>query len=954
MFSKHKCQIILYLFKILVFTIFVYLQSTNIALAKDDDDVFSTLKDIVENLTCETKGVGNLLRSEFSHTCIPAPFFTFAVANILSPGEYADTVLKLKLRDKYDSDGNHELFKGKHALEFPTEDACSRSNRVDFYVDKTKEKLSFALCNNIQLQLTRVENLAESFVAIAKGIVTSEEPWDDIAQIWQETDESKYHTITTAHVGETGVNVDVVPVFWKVVEKNDRICLATIGFTGYIPVGCKYIKEPFPKSKYADFIDLRPSSNNQKNTNIPSGQNYTDPVALVTCAGASGCYRIIYNNSQSSLVISGPLVECIKQMVTKVMINDQVCSSVSTRGDFNSGTPIGKESMLYKFQVNMHQTVSALLAIYIIFFGFKMILKGDVPSKAELFNFLLKFIFVAYFSIGININTGENAGRYDGMTQLAIPFLLGGMSELMSWVMNASPSQLCYFDPTSYPKGLSYISIWDSLDCKLTHYLGIDVVQTMVVNHQFGAGNFSHFDPTSYPIPPYIYLLVPAFISGNATLVMLALMYPLLVISVAAFIINATIICIISIVILSILAPVFVPMYLFNFTKSYFEGWLKLLISFMLQPMVAIAFMTTMLAVYDYGFYGTCNYVADTYTLKGDGLTGNSVDSERKVKIFRVDTDWDAYPGDEVGKTGMKKSVEDCKNSLGYMLNHPFDFLISDLSGKSASNSGASSSKGTDLSSYKSGDFPWLQDADKYFDKAKEAGSFVESIVTHPGLLFDKVELFFEKIKDMIVALLTACFVLYLMYHFSETLANFAADITEGVSVGNVSIKPQALFKAGLKAGGAAAGAMGGGGKDSLTSGSKTGKARDSLTTKSRSARGQDTITSKPSSKAASDSLTTRSDGSTSSKSENTPASDKFTTLSDLGKNAADNIASKADSASKEGARRSRSQSLSNKEKDKDQNNIAQQKGARRRAISAPSALGSNKQDKTTKDGGEL
>ena len=54
------------------------------------------------------------------------------------------------------------------------------------------------------------------------------------------------------------------------------------------------------------------------------------------------------------------------------------------------------------------------------------------------------------------------------------------------------------------------------------------------------------------------------------------------------------------------------------------------------------------------------------------------------------------------------------------------------------------------------------------------------------------------------------CFTLYLMYHFSESLAEFAADMTEGVSIGNMAIKPQTLYKAGMAAASAAGGAAGG------------------------------------------------------------------------------------------------------------------------------------------------
>ena len=36
------------------------------------------------------------------------------------------------------------------------------------------------------------------------------------------------------------------------------------------------------------------------------------------------------------------------------------------------------------------------------------------------------------------------------------------------------------------------------------------------------------------------------------------------------------------------------------------------------------------------------------------------------------------------------------------------------------------------------------------------------------------------------------------MYNFSSQLAEFAADMTEGVALNNVAIKPQAIFKAAM------------------------------------------------------------------------------------------------------------------------------------------------------------
>ena len=110
-----------------ILLIFLYV---NILDVKADDDTMDTIINTLTALTCETQGVGDLLRSEFSHTCNPAPFFTFLVANLVSPGLYANTMLRVKMNDQ-------DLFP----------DACKRANRIDF----NDQKLSFAMCNNIKL-----------------------------------------------------------------------------------------------------------------------------------------------------------------------------------------------------------------------------------------------------------------------------------------------------------------------------------------------------------------------------------------------------------------------------------------------------------------------------------------------------------------------------------------------------------------------------------------------------------------------------------------------------------------------------------------------------------------------------------------------------------------------------------------------------------------------------------
>ncbi|UCM86155.1 MAG: type IV secretion system protein [Rickettsia endosymbiont of Culicoides impunctatus] len=744
----------------------------------EEKGTLDTIIDILSSLTCETQGVGDLLRTEFSHTCIPGSFFSFATANIISPGVYANTMLRLKIND-------HELFDKS----FPG-GQCARSNKID----PKDPKLTFAFCNNIELAKVRMGAIAISAIAIAKAVLTGLDPWDGIMEAWK-YNKGAYHTIYEGKKdGYTDVMLDVpLPVIFKVIKQKDTMCVAapTI-LADWVAVGCKYVREPYPESIYGPFMG---SSKAEESQNTP-----TDPMAIVACGtSSSSCYQNAYENSKTAIVISSPLIECIKEMTARLLISKDVCTFDDVNKVINSSKR--ESSVLFQFQRNMHRTVTALLTIYVIFFGFKIILSSEIPPKNEIINFVLKMLFVTYFSVGINITPGSGSdyNRLDGMVQWAFPLLLGGIDTLGGWVMNASPSELCKFEPKDYVnKNLSYMPLWDALDCRVSHYLGLDILSTMMVENQYRNHDFKSFDFFSFSAPPYVYLLIPAIISGNMTLVSLALSYPLLVISVGAFMVNATVMCMISIVILGVLAPLFVPMFLFEYTRGYFESWVKLLISFLLQPMVVVTFMIMMFSVYDFGFYGHCKYTSKTI----NNSIESGGDGKRAVKIFFVDNDWDNY--------NKVEDVKSCKNSLGYMLNNPLatvvDFAKDNLNEmvKEKPGSGSTSSH---LSKYQ----------------------FLQGIIMGPGMFFVSPKLIFEKIKDIVLALITACFTLYLMYHLSAQLAEFAADMTEGVALSSVAIHPQAIYKAVMAAIGAAGKmgaadkAAGGGGAKDLAGGGKGG-----------------------------------------------------------------------------------------------------------------------------------
>jgi type IV secretion system protein VirB6 len=717
--------------------------------ADDSKTVLETIVDTVSHLSCQTQGVGDLLRSEFAHTCVPAPFFSFAIYNLLSPGIFVNSMLCLKINDESLFPGND-----KKVLDVPFPGgSCTRQNRLD----PENPVISFAFCNNIKLVAYNAKAVAKASIAIAESVISGNSPWEGIKQALQ-NDRKEYHDFFyNKKEGAAGATLDAIPQLWKVIKIDDRMCVATIGITGYIPVGCKYIREPYPRSVYSSFMDL----------NDASDTTYTGDQMLATkCSNAGGCYQRAYNNSKTAIVITAPLIECIREMIVRLLVSRDVCSFEDEALIINSAKK--ETSSFFIFQRNMQKAVTAFLTLYVIIFGFKIVLTGDVPPKSELINFALKIIFVTYFSVGININPNSTSdyGRLDGMIEWVFPFLLGGINQLAGWIIDSSPSELCKFSTDLYDARLAHLALWDALDCRVSHYLGLDMLATLLVENQARSHDFAHFDFFSFSAPPYVYLLIPAIISGNMTLVSLALMYPLLVISVGAYLVNSAVVCIIAIVILGILSPLFVPMMLFQYTKGYFESWVKLMISFLLQPMVVVVFMTAMFSVYDFGFYGNCKYTSKEVnsSIVMPGAVGG--DNNRKVKIFYVDNDWrSSYSIDE---------AKSCQRSLGYMLNNPIQAAYD----------------------YSSDAVDKMVKPKDQTDEYTEQFDFLKGVLTFSPAMFIMMspKLFFERIRDMALSLITACFSLYLMYHFSAQLSQFAADMTEGVDLNNVTINPQTIY----------------------------------------------------------------------------------------------------------------------------------------------------------------
>jgi type IV secretion system protein VirB6 len=689
-------------------------------------DAITDIVQVISTLTCETEGIGNLLTGPFTHTCIQEAFSTMVVGSLVSPGIYPAMMLRLRIDDDNVKPGN-----------------CLRRNRAD----PARPSLTFGMCSNLRLVAYRAQMIAQFTASLGSGAPSL----DSLASM---VDSANYTEVfRDKHDGDSGWFYDVplgpgISVFpWQVMVHGDRICVEIMSLSGWMSVGCKYIAEPYPRSIYGSFFN---------NESYSGTDVYIPPemAEYLSCATSGGCAYRAAAASHAAISISATIMQCVSEMLTKLLISQQVCNINSVNATHNINRV---DSAFYQFQVNMHRTVMALLTLYVMFIGFKILLSGEeLPKTGELIMYVMKLILVIYFSVGININGGE--ARFDGMTRWIFPLLMGASSEIATWVMNATPSGLCRFLPSDYPPDMGNMALWDALDCKVLHYIGIDVITTISQGQNSG-------DPLGNSIPPYVFLLIPAIYFKQINLVILAISYPLVVLSLAAYLVNSFVVCMIAISILGILAPIYVPMSLFDQTKGYFEGWYTLMISFVLQPVVVIGFMTLMFALYDMGFYGTCQY--REMEMKVSDI--NNPREIRTKKLFIIDDDESHYdsPADYVS----------CQESIGYILNNPLGSLASGIAERS--------SDGTvDMSS--------TEDAQKNLANYMEEYGMLQGLTPVMGFFVGYFSLLSQLSWSMIVNLMTCCLLLYLMYELSSQLGEFAADIAQSVTLSGV-ISPRGL-----------------------------------------------------------------------------------------------------------------------------------------------------------------
>ncbi len=103
-------------------------------------------------------------------------------------------------------------------------------------------------------------------------------------------------------------------------------------------------------------------------------------------------------------------------------------------------------------------------------------------------------------------------------------------------------------------------------------------------------------------------------LGGNIIVVVGLVYFVTIILSLIFGFVSLYTVCLVTLHVLIYISPIFVPMALFQRTKTYFDSWLKVTLSCALQPMVMAGFIAFAMNMYDDVLFGGCQFRRHDYS----------------------------------------------------------------------------------------------------------------------------------------------------------------------------------------------------------------------------------------------------------------------------------------------------------------------------------------------------
>jgi hypothetical protein len=214
----------------------------------------------------------------------------------------------------------------------------------------------------------------------------------------------------------------------------------------------------------------------------------------------------------------------------------------------------------------------AMATLAIAFWGATMAMGKRGASLRDASALAVKLILLGLFFHGL---TG---GIYSGGLFGAVLDFMDEMTSMLSGYMVFSPALDC--PPNTDPP---LLAIWDNVDCAVNNLVG-----GVFTTYTLDTGILGFLTACLFSNSP-----VGFFIAILGFFLIVQLLYAVarsLYVYVTAYM---------GVAMMMMISPFFLPMMLFSVTRQYFEKWLRVTITFMLQGLFLIVYLVMMLAAFD-------------------------------------------------------------------------------------------------------------------------------------------------------------------------------------------------------------------------------------------------------------------------------------------------------------------------------------------------------------------
>ncbi|MBL6785539.1 MAG: type IV secretion system protein [Rickettsiales bacterium] len=394
---------------------------------------------------------------------------------------------------------------------------------------------------------------------------------------------------------------------------------------------------------------------------IPRGKDDVeiDPPVSAPSAISAYCDASV-NVGYTPFPLAGKLMRCFEKTLNNVfygtteivtydvdgkpLIEDGaiVMETECSEGNVNANG-FCDSSMFMKVMSAYQDIVTILMTFFICFIGIRLMM-GANYGFPELFKMIMKISLVAYFAIGDAWKDGyyntlltmgsELGAEYTVLTDEAYEQVSSSMSTTTMADSNSdsiecsvtavgSTSLLttsldeCNFTGDAGYDGAVYLpedqhyAAWDTLDCKFATYTGFTVTKTFPYIVSFAWAMLLSVSTG------FMTLIAAVFVIFASLVIILSALY-------------VGILVLFNLTVLIYIAPLAIPLVMFEPTKSIFTKWIGLLIGYSLQPMILFALLSFVYAILDQLFMSTMPQIFSSEVNQGEiayGLIGYTVSS---------------------------------------------------------------------------------------------------------------------------------------------------------------------------------------------------------------------------------------------------------------------------------------------------------------------------------------